>query len=348
MDLTTLKEFDELLDPSQARILIGNAGVGKSSVVKELAESRGCRVIDLRLSELEPGDLVGMPFVKKDEQGIETTYYAKPHWWPTDGNVYLFLDEVDRCREDMIPLAMQLTLDRRAGNRTLPPGVRIYAAGNGGKFATIALDQAFCNRVAYIQFTPTREEWLKWAKNSEVHRAVVDFISAHKDMLDTPEKDIGKADLPVPSRRSWHAVSRMLTRMPDDITRQDKMYQFCQPFLGDSAAMQFALWVKDKYVVLAAADIFSGEAKPQNVNTVQLTTIMAEIVDGLLGNKYTDEEKHNCLAFFMKAGGEPFGTLFSALPSSGISQINKFPDVRKWIEERMNEIQKRSKPHKIK
>lgn len=353
MDLTTLKQYDQVLDWAQARILIGNAGVGKSSVIKEMAEAAGCRVIDLRLSEMEPGDLVGMPFVKMDEHGVETTYYAKPHWWPTDGNVYLFLDEVDRCREDMIPLAMQLTLDRRAGNRTLPAGVKIYAAGNGGKFATIALDQAFCNRVAYVEFTPTREEWLTWAKSANVHRGVTDFISAHKDMLDTPEKDIGKADLPVPSRRSWHAVSRMLHNMEavadgKDISKSERLYQFTMPFIGQSVAMSFANWIREKYVVLSADDIFLGRAKPESVNTVQLTTIMAEIVDGIIGNKYDDDQKYICFKFFMAAGGEAFATLFSAMPSAGINQINKFPDVRKWIEDRMNEIQRRAKPHKVK
>ena len=63
MDISQLLDFDLGLPTKMPRYLTGPAGLGKSSVVKMIAEKRGMKVVDIRLSELEPADLVGMPFV---------------------------------------------------------------------------------------------------------------------------------------------------------------------------------------------------------------------------------------------------------------------------------------------
>src|SRR5215510_8462147 len=47
-------------------MLWGPPGVGKSQIIAAIARSHGVRLIDIRLSQMEPTDLRGVPFRKGD------------------------------------------------------------------------------------------------------------------------------------------------------------------------------------------------------------------------------------------------------------------------------------------
>ena len=220
MEISTLIEFNKSIGPEIARLLMGEAGIGKSAIVKMAASIDRARLIKLCLSELEPSDVVGMPYI--DQIGdVKVTRFAQPDWWPTDPNekVYLFLDEVDRCREDMQPIAMQLTLDRRAGGRMLPPNVVIWAACNGENYLTMPIDQALMTRFVTIHLTPSVEEWISWARDEGIHRSVIEFIRSDPSNLDIPENLIGKPNLVVPTRRTWAMLGSILNNLKCDLVQ---------------------------------------------------------------------------------------------------------------------------------
>ena len=77
----------EIMKQGEVPILVGHAGVGKTQIVKEIASKTGRKLITLVLSQMEPGDLIGMPDRKGDR-----TVWLKPEWFPEDGNSILFLD----------------------------------------------------------------------------------------------------------------------------------------------------------------------------------------------------------------------------------------------------------------
>lgn len=346
MDIKTFKEYNSVLPDNLARLLMGPAGIGKSAAVKQFAESLGYNFIDLRLSELEPSDLVGLPYIKEDGDSTLTAY-AEPWWWPHEGNTVLFLDEVDRCREDMQPIAMQLTLDRRAGGRNLPEGVIVFAACNGEKFMTSAIDQALMNRFAAFDFTPSVEEWLHWAENNNVHPAVVGFIRSDKNMLDTPSEMIGIPNQPVPTRRSWTNFGYTLNNVQEQLEKEGKkltdheyLHMFAQPFVSSKPALAFARWVKEKYQVVTPADIFSGKIKAENLNIIQISNVLPEVVERFMDKNRTKKEHGNCLKFFMDGGNETFAALFSALPKEAASIIEKFPEVDAFIKDNVSVLAK--------
>jgi len=346
MDIKTFIEFNTFVPNKQARLLMGPAGIGKSAVVKQFAESLGFNFIDLRLSELEPSDLVGLPYISETD-GVSRTNYAEPWWWPHEDNTVVFLDEVDRCREDMQPIAMQLTLDRRAGGRNLPEGVIVFAACNGEKFMTSAIDQALMNRFAAFDFTPSVEEWLHWADNNKVHPSVVGFIRSDKNMLDTPPEMIGTPNQPVPTRRSWTNFGFALNNLEEILQKEGKelvdheyLHLFAQPFVSSKPALTFARWVKEKYQVVTPADIFSGKVKAENLNILQITNVLPEVVERFMDKERTKKERGNCLRFFMDGGHETFAALFSALPKEAAMILEKFPDVDAFIKENVNVLAK--------
>lgn len=353
MDIKTLLEFNEILSPKQSRLLMGPAGIGKSAAVKQYADLLGYEFVDLRLSELEPSDIVGLPYLDKDTRGVTITRYAQPWWWPLHDKVVLLLDEVDRCREDMQPIAMQLTLDRRAGGRHLPDGVIIFAACNGEKFMTSAIDQALMNRFAAVDFTPSVEEWLLWAENNDVHKSVIDFIRSDKNMLDTPEVLIGVPNEPVPTRRSWSSFGFALNnldykmlKLGKSIQDHDYINMFAQPFVGLKPALTFARWLKENYKTISPQDIFSGKVKAQNISILQISNILPEVVERFMDKSRTKTEQHNCLKFFMEAGHEVFAALFSSLPKEAAPILEKHEDVDKFIKQNITVLAKLVNPIK--
>src|SRR5690554_6197589 len=72
--------------------LIGKSGVGKSATVKQAAQDLGIPLVDLRLSQFDPVDFRGVPFIGEDER----TSWAVPDFFPdeTQPNGILFLDEL--------------------------------------------------------------------------------------------------------------------------------------------------------------------------------------------------------------------------------------------------------------
>lgn len=338
MDISQLVDFDALLPSTQARLLTGDAGLGKSSVVRMIAQKRGMRVVDLRLSELEPADLVGMPYVDKLPDGTSVTRYAAPTWWYDLDNAILFLDEIDRAREDMQPLAMQLTLDRRAGGRSLPDNTIVFAAGNGLKYQTATLDQALCNRFAIVDFTPTASEWVSWASDpaNNVHPAVVQFITQHKNLLDIPEGKRGVPNEPVTSRRSWTFLGRTLmnredTResLPEVAGRDNRLMVYAAPFVGEVAANTFASWVRDNFKPLDIMDIFNGKLKsPKGFQLTQVIQALRDVMEVMNRDDIKDEQRINAALFYSRMGHEPFSAFFEALDDRHGDIINKSPELK--------------------
>lgn len=63
----------------------GPPGVGKSSIVKNIASNNNLALVDLRLSQLSPTDLRGLPGV---EDGKSKWYV--PEFMPTKAPVFFF------------------------------------------------------------------------------------------------------------------------------------------------------------------------------------------------------------------------------------------------------------------
>src|SRR5271166_2600032 len=89
-------------------LLEGPTGVGKSEVVREVAQELeiGWAVLDLSL--LEPPDLVGLPVIENGR-----TSYASPQILPLAGNGILMLEELNRAERYIQQPALQLLTARR-------------------------------------------------------------------------------------------------------------------------------------------------------------------------------------------------------------------------------------------
>ncbi|HHV71541.1 MAG TPA: hypothetical protein GXX38_02870, partial [Clostridia bacterium] len=94
--------------------LWGERGIGKSQCVYQVAQELSADgekwdVIELRIGQMEVGDLIGVPKVEKGR-----TIWARPEWFPTTGKGIIFLDEPNRDNAgDVTQAIFQLVLDKR-------------------------------------------------------------------------------------------------------------------------------------------------------------------------------------------------------------------------------------------
>ena len=211
------KQLYFILDntPSEQNImLVGKHGIGKSRILEEYFSARGQKVVTLFLGQMsDPGDLIGLP-EKNSKTG--RTDFMLPYWFPVDDKpVVLFLDELNRARPEVLQTVMDLTLNRKLAGKSLPKGSRIISAvNNGNEYQLTDLDPALVSRFNIYEFSPTVEDWLEWAKNSEIDNRIISFISENPDFLD--EADIQNESDNFerhPDRRSWERTSEIIKKV---------------------------------------------------------------------------------------------------------------------------------------
>ena len=115
MNPQKIKRSVEHLSERKVPIFLwGPPGIGKSSIIAQIAKEKGIACIDLRLSLLDPTDLRGIPFFDAVNQ---TAIWAPASFLP-DGSIkegILFLDELNTAAPMVQASAYQLILDRKIG-----------------------------------------------------------------------------------------------------------------------------------------------------------------------------------------------------------------------------------------
>jgi hypothetical protein len=183
----------------------GAPGVGKSSIVAQIARKNGINLIDLRVVLLDTVDFRGVPSVANG-----MTKWNVPDFLPTDGKGILFLDELNLAPPLVQSACYQLVLDRKLGDYCLPDGWTVIAAGNRetDHCNVIKMSAALASRFAcHITIEPDVKTWTEWGLNNNLHPAVLAFVRMQPNLLH--EFDNSSKAFPCP--RTWEYLSRYLT-----------------------------------------------------------------------------------------------------------------------------------------
>jgi MoxR-like ATPase len=180
----------------------GPPGIGKSSIVAQVAREHSFDFIDVRLSQLAPTDLRGLPV---PEGGVSRWY--PPEFLPRAGQGILFLDELNMAPPTIQGMAQQLILDRRVGSYTVPEGWFIWAAGNRkeDRAAVFDMPAPLANRFLHLEVEPDFESFKRYAIEQGLHEQVVAFLSFRTALLHR----IDPQQPAWPSPRSWEMASRL-------------------------------------------------------------------------------------------------------------------------------------------
>jgi len=198
-------------------MLWGPPGVGKSQIVAQVAARHDVPVIDIRLSQMEPSDLRGIPFRVGDR--VE---WAAPAMLPDAARHgaagVLFLDEITSAPPAVSAAAYQLILDRRLGDYRVPPGWAIFAAGNrqGDRGVTYAMPAPLANRFAHFAMEVSLDDWAQWAYGNGIDERLVAFLRFKPELVFDfdPARNAG-GEMAFPSPRSWEFAHRALQKFAD-------------------------------------------------------------------------------------------------------------------------------------
>ncbi|HEY9627816.1 MAG TPA: MoxR family ATPase [Coleofasciculaceae cyanobacterium] len=183
MTPTELKAYlDRLLTQNLqiSTMIWGSPGIGKSSIVGQLTRDHAIDFVDVRLSQLAPTDLRGLPVA---QEGISTWY--PPEFLPRQGKGILFLDELNMAPPAMQGVAQQLILDRRVGSYTVPEGWFVWAAGNRkeDRAAVFDMPAPLANRFLHLQVEPDFDSFKAYALEIGVHEQIIAFLSFRATLL---------------------------------------------------------------------------------------------------------------------------------------------------------------------
>ena len=289
--------------------LWGPPGIGKSDVVAGITDELGGLMIDLRLGQMEPTDLRGIPFYNRDVGKMD---WAPPIDLPDDETasqypiVVLFLDEMNSAAPSVQAAGYQLILNRRIGKYKLPDNVVIVAAGNreSDKGVTFRMPAPLANRFLHLEMRPDFESWQTWAVNNKVHSDVVGYLSfAKQDMFDFDPRSSSRS---FATPRSWAFVSEFVE--DQDITNAE-LTDLVSGLVGEGLAVKFMAHRKVSGQMPKPEDVLSGKVKELKVKEVSAmysltVSLCYELQDsfkklGTAGIKEWHTQADNFLKFMM-------------------------------------------------
>ncbi len=157
--------------------LLGEPGIGKSSLIEDLARLNKTKVFTLPVNQLgDKTDLTGMRMTQSKEGSwrqesfphsiiVDCIEYANKY---PDENPILFLDEFNRASSDITSAILSFQTLRKIGDVTFPENMRIIVAGNDQGNIT-SLDGASVSRFSVYKLVPDLETFLSVSESSSVN-----------------------------------------------------------------------------------------------------------------------------------------------------------------------------------
>jgi hypothetical protein len=295
----------------------GKSGIGKSSIIKQIAKERNISFIDLRLSQLESADIRGIPHI--DEKSNSSRWYP-PETIPfeifrnlkvpeTDktfgeGGI-LFLDELNRARFDVLQSVFQLVLDRSVGLHKILDNWFIVCAGNLGEEDQTEIteinDSALKNRFAHfiVDDIGLYDCWMEWAENEgNIHKDIIGFLKVkHSYLYTQPTEDQYSFCTP----RIWEQFSNILNANKDvDVVT---ITEIVGNNVINSAAIHFVKYMEDKRRI-SPTDVINKynkiKDKFKDIGRDQLYSIANEVSSYIKGTENLSKNQFENIHLFIK------------------------------------------------
>jgi hypothetical protein len=225
-------------------------------------------MIDLRLGQMEPTDIRGIPFFNKNNEKMD---WAPPIDLPDQELadqypiIVLFLDEMNSAAPAVQAAGYQLILNRRIGKYVLPDNVVIVAAGNreSDKGVTYRMPSPLANRFIHLEIRPDHASWEQWAVNHKIHKDVVGYIGfAKQDLFDFDPKSPSRS---FATPRSWSFVSEFLY---DEDASDAEITDLVAGTVGEGVAVKFMAHRKVAGQMPKPEDVLSGKVTELKVKEI--------------------------------------------------------------------------------
>lgn len=175
-------------------MLTGSPGCGKSQIFQQIADFYNLKLIDLRLSQCDPCDLLGFPSITGDKAG-----YKPMDTFPIEGDPipegysgwFLFFDEFNGASRAVQAAAYKVILDRMIGTYKLHKNVAMGCAGNLDTDNAIVepMSTALQSRMAHLELGVDADEFCNHAASQGWDYRINSWINFKPGMVYTFKPD---------------------------------------------------------------------------------------------------------------------------------------------------------------
>ncbi len=311
----------------------GPPGVGKSQIVAQIAARHDAVMIDIRLSQMEPSDLRGIPFRTDD-----VVDWAVPAMLPNakrhGASGILFLDEITSAAPTVSAAAYQLILDRQLGHYQVPEGWVIFAAGNrqGDRGISYVMPAPLANRFSHFEIEPNLDDWVRWAVAQQIDERVIGFLRLRPELLFDFDAEHNPTAFASP--RSWEFAHRALQKFDGDTV----LVEALQACIGPAAGMQLHAFVQHAAELPDLDEILAGKAVPPPDSVDLQYAIAAALVSRAVraaGQEQLTEVLGPILNYASQLPQREVGVMLvcDLLRCVGQEQVFAAPEFQPWAEQ---------------
>lgn len=292
--------------------LWGAPGLGKSDLVRQIAQDLGGKMIDFRLAIRQPTDIMGIPYFNKEANVMD---WAPPVDLPSAADaarypvIVLFLDEMNSAAPAVQAAAYQLVLDRRVGKYELPDNVVIVAAGNRETDRGVAfrMPTPLANRFVHLEVRVDFASWFDWAVQNSIHTDIVGYLNfAKNDLFDFDPRGSSRA---FATPRSWTFLSDL---MRDSNISDAELSDLAAGTVGEGIAVKFMAHRKISADLPNPTDILTGRVTTLKTKELSakysLAISLCYELREMLDRKTPDAEFHQAVDRFFEFMMDNFET----------------------------------------
>lgn len=271
----------------------GSPGIGKSQIVYQIAAAYNLLVIDLRLSQCDPTDLMGFPQIDAARQKAG---YLPMDTFPLEGEALpagyngwiLFLDEANSAPKAVQAASYKIILDRKIGQHNLHKNCALVAAGNLDTDGAIVepMSTALQSRMLHLDLVFDAKEWNDWATTiGGIDYRITSYGNYKPGNLHNFSADHTDSTYACP--RTWELANRLLA-----ITDADSkdLLPLMAGVLGEGVAREFVGFCKIHEELLKPHQI---QAAPETVQVPSEPSILFALTGSIAHNM----DKENGAAF---------------------------------------------------
>jgi len=324
----------DILRAKLVPFMVGSPGIGKSDLARQIAEKLNLHLIDIRLSQMDPADLMGFPSI----QG-ETASYLPMDMFPIKGKTQIpegkegwliLMDEMNSASMAVQAASYKIVLDRMVGNHELHPRTAIMAAGNlmTDKAIVNRISTAMQSRLIHLELEIDPTAWIKWADENNIDHRIKSFINFKPEALHKFDPNHNEETFPCP--RTYHFLHRLIHRMPEIPSYKLPLIAGC---IGEGMAREFYSYTQIYGKIPTIQDILKSPAEVAFGNEPSIHYALS----GLVSHHFKKENSDKLMIFLKRLSIDFQVICIRGFLARDIT-LKETPAVKEWVSHSAKEL----------
>lgn len=257
-------------------LLIGPPGIGKTQIMEQIASECQVGLVAYTITHHTRQSAVGLPMISQETYEGKTYSVTEYTMSEIIASVYrcirdegkkegiLFIDEINCVSETLTPAMLQFLQCKTFGNRAVPPGWIIVAAGNPPEYnkSVRDFDMVTLDRVRSIDVEADLEVWMNYAADKHIYGVILSYLQLRKKNFYRIEMDVD--GLRFVTARGWEDLA-VLMQMYEELqilVTQEVVSEYLRlPEVAEDFFAYYELYRKyqDDYGI---GEILCGRAQP--------------------------------------------------------------------------------------